>query len=177
MNGLNSANAPSLDLPARFMALSIIALAVIALSAPWTLPLTQGNFSDFSILAFVHLWTLGFVGAMIIGASYQLVPVALQVPLSSPRAGQISFWFYLAGLGLFLTGLITTRVALIGIGGTSLAAALLLYIGVIATTWIRTPDRDVVAAGAARNIFNPFAADHRIARTTRRTGPRGVFLL
>ena len=31
-------------------------------------------------------------------------------------------------------------------------------------------DGDVVAAGAARNIFNPFAADHRIARTTRSYG-------
>lgn len=145
MNGLSSAHAPSLDLPARFMALSVISLAIIAGSAVWTLPLMQGPFADYSLLALVHLCTLGFVGAMIIGASYQLVPVALQVPLSSPRVGRISFWFYGSGLALFLIGLGATRVALIGIGGTSLAIAFLLYIGVIAVTWIRTPERDVVA--------------------------------
>ena len=156
MNGLNSANAPALDLPARFMALSITALAIIGVSAPWTLPLMQGSFGNFSLLAFVHLWTLGFVGAMIIGASYQLVPIALQVPLSSPRAGRISFWFYGAGLAMFLAGLITTRVALIGIGGTSLAIAFLIYIGVIAATWIQTPDRDVVAWHIALGLTGAF---------------------
>jgi hypothetical protein len=145
MNGLSSANAPSLDLPARFMALSMISLAIIAGSAIWTLPLMQGPFSDFSLLAFVHLCTLGFVGAMIIGASYQLVPVALQVPLSSARTGRISFWFYVAGLALFLIGLSTTHTPLIGIGGTLLAIAFLLYIAVITLTWIKTPERDVVA--------------------------------
>jgi len=100
--GLSSANAPELDLPARFMALSVGALAVLALTAPWSLPLTQESFTAFSLLALVHLITLGFVGAMIIGASYQLVPVAIGVHLSSLRAGRVSFWFYIAGLALFL---------------------------------------------------------------------------
>jgi hypothetical protein len=145
VNGLNSANAPSLDLPARFMALSVIALATIGLTAPWTLPLMRGPFSDFQLLAFVHLTTLGFVGAMIIGASYQLVPVALQVPLASARFGRISFWFYLAGLGFFLTGLATEWLLALGIGGSLLAIAFLLYIGVIGATWFRAPERDVVA--------------------------------
>jgi hypothetical protein len=145
VNGLNSANAPSLDLPARFMALSVIALAAVGLTAPWALPLMRGPFSDFQLLAFVHLTTLGFVGAMIIGASYQLVPVALQVPLSSARFGRISFWFYLVGLGFFLIGLTTEWLPALGIGGSLLEVAFLLYILVVGTTWFRAPERDVVA--------------------------------
>ena len=145
MSGINSANAPSLDLPARFMALSITALTVVAVTAPWTLPLLQGPFSDFSLLALVHLCTLGFIGAMIIGASYQLVPVALQAPLASIRLGRVSFWFYGAGLAFFLIGLRSSWLFGIGAGGTLLAVAFLLYAAVIGLTWRRAPERDVVA--------------------------------
>lgn len=145
MNGINSANAPSLDLPARFMALSMIALAAIGIASPWALPRLQGSFSDFSLIAFVHLNTLAFIGAMIIGASYQLVPVALQQPLASVRTGRLSFWFYSAGIVVFLTGLLTSRVPAIGLGGSLLGIAFLLYIGVILVTWLRAPERDVVA--------------------------------
>jgi hypothetical protein len=145
MNGINSANAPSLDLPARFMALSMIALITIGVTSPWTLPLLRGPFSSFSLLAFVHLNTLAFIGAMIIGASYQLVPVALQQPLASVRVGRLSFWFYLAGITLFLSGLLMTKVSFLGFGGSLLAVAFLLYLGVILATWLRAPERDVVA--------------------------------
>ena len=145
MMSINSANAPSLDLPARFMALSIVALAVSTVSAPWTLPLLQGSFSSFSLLAFVHLNTLGFIGAMIMGASYQLVPVAIQVPLASVRAGRLSFWFYGSGLLLFLSGLAGSWLPLLAAGATLLGIAFALYIGVILATWWRTPHRDVVS--------------------------------
>jgi hypothetical protein len=145
MMGISSANAPSLDLPARFMALSVGALAVLAMTAPWSLPLVQETFTAFSLLALVHLITLGFVGAMIIGASYQLVPVAIGVHLSSVRAGRLSFWFYLAGLALFLPGLGRSWLVAMSIGASLLGVAFLLYIGVIVTTWLRAPHQDVVS--------------------------------
>jgi hypothetical protein len=145
MMGISSANAPSLDLPARFMALSVAALAVLALTAPWSLPLIQEPFTAFSLLALVHLVTLGFVGAMIIGASYQLVPVAIGVHLSSARLGRLSFWFYLAGLALFLLGLDRVWLTAMAAGATLLGVAFTLYIGVIVTTWWRAPHQDVVS--------------------------------
>jgi hypothetical protein len=143
--GLSSPNAPTLDLPARFMALSVISLVIMAVTAPWTLPLLQRSFADFDLLAFVHLNTLGFVGAMIIGASYQLVPVALQTPLASARLGRLSFWLYLPGLVIFLLGLLQTWLYVLVTGATLLVIAFILYIGVVITTWRRTPRRDVVA--------------------------------
>lgn len=145
MMGISSANAPSLDLPARFMALSVSALAVLALTAPWSLPLVQGPFSAFPLLALVHLITLGFVGAMIMGASYQLVPVAIGVHLSSVRLGRVSFWFYAAGLALFLIGLDRAWLVALAAGASLLGVAFLLYIGIILTTWWRAPHQDVVS--------------------------------
>jgi hypothetical protein len=145
MMGISSANAPALDLPARFMALSVSALAVLALTAPWSLSLVQGPFSAFPLLALVHLITLGFVGAMIMGASYQLVPVAIGVHLSSVRLGRLSFWFYAAGLALFLTGLDRAWLVALATGATMLGVAFALYVGVIVTTWWRAPHQDVVS--------------------------------
>ncbi len=145
MMGIDSGHAPALDLPARFMALSMVALAVSVLSAPFYLPELQSNISDFRLLAFVHINTLGVVGAMIVGASYQLVPVAIQTPLASVRAGRISFWFYTAGLALFLAGLWETWIPVLATGATLLGVAFVLYIGVILATWLRTPHRDVVS--------------------------------
>ena len=134
MNGLTSRNAPALDLPARFMALAIVCFTIGVATSPWSLPLAQEGFSDFRLLAAVHLFTLGFIGSMLFGASYQLVPVALGAKLTSVRAGRLSFWFHLAGLGFFLTGLMTRWLPGLAIGGTLLGVGFLLYIGVILTT-------------------------------------------
>jgi hypothetical protein len=145
MMGISSANAPSLDLPARFMALSVSALAVLALTAPWSLSLVQGPFTAFPLLALVHLITLGFIGAMIMGASYQLVPVAIGVQLSSVRLGRLSFWFYAGGLVLFLFGLDRAWLVALATGASLLGVAFALYAGVILTTWRRAPHQDVVS--------------------------------
>jgi hypothetical protein len=144
MMSLDSRNAPSLDLPARFMVLAIVSFAVAVGISPWALPLMQGGFNTFPLLAFVHLVTLGFIGAMIIGASYQLVPVALQAPLRSVRLGRASFWIYLAGLVLFLTGLLREWLPGLSIGGTLLGIGFTLYIAIVLGTLLRAPYRDAV---------------------------------
>lgn len=142
--GISARHAPALDLPARFMALGMGSFAVAMLSAPWTLPLTQGYFNDFRLLALVHLVTLGFVGSMLIGASYQLVPVVLQTELASVTVGRISFWLYAAGLVTFLTGLYRVWIPGLGIGGTLLGGAFVLYSSNVFLTWWRAPNREVV---------------------------------
>lgn len=145
MMTLSSRNAPALDLPARFMALSILSLIVAVLSSPWSLPLMQAQFNAFPLLALVHLMTLGFIGSMIIGASYQLVPVALQAPLFSTTMGRMSFSFYVGGLILFLSGLTQEWLPGLSIGGTLLGIAFALYIIVITGTFLRAPHRDAIA--------------------------------
>lgn len=142
--GISARHAPALDLPARFMALAITSFLIWSLTAPFTLPLTQGYFNDFKMLALVHLFTLGFVGSMMIGAGYQLTPVVLQTELASVRAGRISFWFYAFGLAMFIGGLTSEWLPGLAIGGTSLGVAFLLYCGTVFATWRRASNREVV---------------------------------
>lgn len=143
--GISSAHAPALDLPARFMALAMLVLAGVAVTAPWTMPLLLGSFYDPRLLAFVHVNTLGVIGAVVFGASYQLVPVVLQTPLASVRLGRLSFWFYLGGVAALPFGLATLWLPALATGGTLLALAALLYAGVITTTLRQAPRRDVIA--------------------------------
>jgi len=142
--GISARHAPALDLPARFMGLSLAAFALAMGLAPFTLHVTQGAINDFRLLALIHLVTLGFIGSMVIGASYQLVPVVLQTELASIRAGRFSFSCYVAGLGFFLTSLVRTWIPGLGIGGSLLAVAFVLYAGNVYMTWRRARYHDVI---------------------------------
>lgn len=152
--GVSSAHAPELDLPARFMLLGTIVLTLVAVLGPWSPQLLLGGFYDPRLLAFVHLNTLGVIGAVIVGASYQLVPVILQVPLVSTRLGRVSFWCYLGGIAGFLPGmLLTCRPALV-VGGTLLTVAFALYVGLVGATLARAPHRGVVAWHIGAALFS-----------------------
>ncbi len=143
--GISSAHAPGLDLPARFMALGMLCLLVAALLFPFALPSLANGYGAPEVLAFVHLNTLGVVAAVIVGASYQLVPVVLQTPLVSPRLGRLSFWVHLTGLSLFVPGLRLSWLPGIGLGASLLFIGLLLYVSLIARTLRRAPQHDVVS--------------------------------
>lgn len=144
--GISSADAPDLDLPARFMALGMLGLATVGVLAPFALPLLRGSFYDPRLVAFVHLNTLGVIAAVVIGASYQLVPVVLQSPLASVRLGRLSFWCYVAGLVSFLVGFVVPWMPAVAAGGMLLVAAFGLYVGIVGVTLLRAPERDVIAA-------------------------------
>lgn len=142
---INTANAPDLDVPARFLGLGLVGLAAMALLAPVGVPLLAGSFYDARLLAFVHLNTLGAVGSILLGASYQMAPVVLESPLPSPRLARLSFWAYLAGgIGL-LSGLMLAEPRLLVGGGLSLAVAFAIYALLLAAMIVRAPHRDVVA--------------------------------
>lgn len=142
--GISSAHAPELGLPARFIALGMLCLLIAALAFPFVLPSLVNGYDTPQVLAFVHLNTLGVVAAIIVGASYQLVPVVLQTPLVSPRLGRFSFWVHLTGLLLFLPGLRMSWLPGIGLGATLLFSGLLLYVSLLARTLWRAPHHDVV---------------------------------
>ncbi|MCO5175376.1 MAG: cbb3-type cytochrome c oxidase subunit I [Thermomicrobiales bacterium] len=142
--GISSAHAPDLDIPARFMALAMFGLLVTGIIGVVAYPLLLESFYAPKLLAFVHLHTLGIVAPLVVGASYQLVPVVLQEPLAAPRVARFSFWVYLVGVLLFLPSLVATWQIGLGIGGTLLFAALLLYAAIVWMTLASAPERGVI---------------------------------
>jgi hypothetical protein len=132
-----------LGLPMRFMAVGLGVLALLGLTYPSHLDLLRGSFYDPHLLAFVHVNTLGLIGAVVFGASYQMLPIVLQTPLAAPRLARVSWWVYLAGLVSFVLGLGHGPTALMGLGGSLTFLAIACYVRVIGGTLQRAPTRDV----------------------------------
>lgn len=142
--GLATRFAPPLDLPFRFMATALAWLALLALLYPWQTPLLLGSFYDPRLTTFVHLNTLGVIAPVVLGASYQMLPVVLGVPIASVRLARLSWWLYLPALPLFLLGLHQFWLAPLAVGGTLLFLSLSLYAGIVLAT-LRSPQhRDTV---------------------------------
>jgi hypothetical protein len=150
---ISTKHAPALDLPARFMALAMLLLALSGILSPWAYPLLLDGFYAPRLLAFVHLNTLGVVAAMVVGAGYQLVPVVLQTPLASVRLGRVSFWCHLVGVSLFLPGVMTTWHPGLAAGAALVFSGLALYLVDIGWTLGRAPHRDVVFGHIAAAQF------------------------
>lgn len=142
--GLATQYAPPLDLPFRFMATGLVWLAVLAVVYPWHTLLLLGTFYDPHLLTFVHVNTLGVVAATIFGASYQLLPVVLGVPIASVRLARLSWWLYVPALPLFLLGLSQSWLLPLALGGTLLFGAVALYVGIVVATLCRAGEPDVV---------------------------------
>jgi hypothetical protein len=136
------------------MAMAMLVLAGLALAGPWTTRLLLRSFYDPDLLAFVHLNTLGMIAALLLGASYQLVPVVLQAPLASVRLGRLSFWCFLGGVAGLVIGLARTWLPALATGGTLLAVAFALYVGIVAATLRRAPRHDVVAWHIATGLVS-----------------------
>src|SRR5688572_23324334 len=106
----------------------------MALVYPWQVPLLLGSFHDPHLTAFVHVNTLGVIGATMIGASYQLLPVVLGVRLHSVRLARLSWWLLVPGMVCFIGGLATRVSALTALGGTLAFSAMTLYLVVVVGT-------------------------------------------
>ncbi|HBY96932.1 MAG TPA: hypothetical protein DEP84_23790, partial [Chloroflexi bacterium] len=143
--GLATKNAPALDLPMRFVAVGLLWLALAALLMPWGLALLAMSFYVPAVLALVHMFTLGFIGNIIIGASYQLVPVALGVPLRWPRLGRLTWWLLTPGVVALVLGLWRSVPLLLALGGTLLIGSVTLFATIIAGTLRTTARPDVIA--------------------------------
>ncbi len=65
----------------------------------------SGPFYIFKYATEVHLFLLGFVLMTIFGALYQLIPVALEIPVYSFKLGYAQFYLYLVGVIVFVLSL------------------------------------------------------------------------
>lgn len=171
--GLATHDAPPLDLPFRFFLTALVVLAALIIVAPWQAILAQGSFADPWLIILVHINTLGVIGATIMGASYQLLPVVLQVPLASVRMGRLSWWLFVPGVAAFLLGFSQGWTALLGLGGALLLAAVWLYAGIVARTLACSVQRDVVYWHLAAAIVG-LSAGAGLGLLLAVSGPSGV---
>lgn len=124
--GAASEMAPPFRLPGQHFAAGVVFLVLGAAGLVWAAPSAAGGaFSSPRVVAVVHLFTLGWITTSIMGALYQLLPVALGAPVRSEGLGHLSFWLYAPGVVAFVAGL------LFGGGRVTLAGASLAATGLV----------------------------------------------
>lgn len=132
---MSTRHAPDARLPLWHMGTGIVAalLGGLALLA-WGPALLAHPLGNPPTLAVTHLFTLGWLAMTIMGATYQLVPVVLEVPLASQRLARASYPLLVGGVLAMVAGFWLVRTGLLVGGSAAAALALMAYAVQIAVT-------------------------------------------
>lgn len=145
MMSMTGRNEVPLHIPARYMVVSLLSLAAWLALIPWMLPELIAAPLSYPVIAWTHLLTIGCIGSMILGASVQLVPVALQTPFPAMRIAEASWFVWIAGIVLFVAGFAGEMLPLLVPGATFLGIVLIGYALAISAMFRNSPARDTVA--------------------------------
>jgi hypothetical protein len=143
------ATAPSVALPLRFMVTGLVALlagAVWLVAQPGILATYHYNQH---VIAVTHLWVLGWLGSIVMGAMYQLVPVALETRLYSERLARWHFALHLVGVVGMVWMFRVWDLKQVGHFGSVLAVGVGLFFYNIARTLRRAPRWNPTAGAIA----------------------------
>lgn len=143
------ARQPSLWVPLRYFIVAQGAFLTVLFWAPFRV----SDFLDFYYqghdLAFTHLLTLGWITMTIMGASFQLVPVALETTLYSERMARWQFWLMLIGISAMVGHFWIGRHLGMASGATLVLIAVMLFLVNMGRTLWRLERWDVIAMHVA----------------------------
>lgn len=133
-----------MSLPGGHFAASLLFLVAGGVGLAWRAPaLAAGAYSSPGVVASVHLLTLGWIGTSIMGALYQLLPVALGATLRWERVADAALWTWAAGVAAFAGGIAAAAPVVHVPGAALVGVAVLLFAANVAATLPRTARRDL----------------------------------
>ena len=141
-----NANAPSIVLPLQFVLSGLVALGLgVALVIARPDILATYHYNQY-VIATTHVFVLGFIGSIVMGALYQLVPVALETRLYSERLAHVHFWFHLVGVAGMVWMFWKWDMKQVGHFGSVFGAGVALFVFNIGRTLFRVPKWNVIAS-------------------------------
>lgn len=144
MGALTGVESPPFRLPGSHFAAALFFLVLggagLVLAAP---DLAAGSFLSPRVTGVTHLFTLGWITLSIMGALYQLLPVALMKEVRWPGVAQATLALHAPGLLLFVAGLLLQRPPWTVLGASLLALAILAFCANLAATLRSAPRRDM----------------------------------
>ena len=147
------ARQPSLWVPLRYFVTAQAAFVTALLWAPWQVDNLLDFYYHGHTLALTHLLTLGWITMTVMGASFQLVPVALETTLWSERLACWQYWIMLVGVALMVSHFWIGHHHGVAIGaGLVLIAVTLFLINMGRTMW-QLPRWDIVGRHVAAALF------------------------
>ena len=141
LQGLHTDQAPPLAIPASFFLLAPLAMiasgALLFLSGSAVFATRWSP----SAMAATHLGTLGFLGAVMLGALYQMLPVVAGSPVPRARLAHVVHALLVAGVVTLTAAFVTGELALFAAAPIVLAAAFVLFLVPVAVALARAPTR------------------------------------
>jgi cbb3-type cytochrome oxidase subunit 1 len=135
--------------PLRYFVTAQAAFVTALLWAPWQVSDLLDFYYQGHDLALTHLLTLGWITMTIMGASFQLVPVALETTLWSERLACWQYWIMLFGVAMMVGHFWIGHHHGVAIGaGLVLIAVILFLINMGRTLWL-LPRWDIVGRHVA----------------------------
>lgn len=145
----SAARSPSVKLPLAFVLTGLLALCTgLAWLVAWPAILTTYHYNQHAI-ALTHLFVLGWLCTTVMGAMYQLVPVALESRLYSEKLAAWHLVFHLVGFIGMVWMFWTWNMEQVGHFGSLLGLGVAFFVYNIARTLGRVPKWNVVAFGVA----------------------------
>jgi len=149
---LVAATVPCVWLPLRFILTGVAALVV---GIGWLIAhpnlLTTYHYNQ-NIIALTHLVVLGWICSVVMGAMYQLVPVALETRLYSERLAKWQFAFHSIGFVRMVWMFKMWNLKQVGHFGSLLALGVGLFVYNLARTLLRVKRWNVVATAITSSL-------------------------
>ncbi len=143
------ANAPSIALPLTFTLTGLLALCSGMVWLVVQPSILAGYHYSQYVIAVTHLFVLGWICSVVMGAMYQLVPVALETKLYSERLARWQFAFHLVGFVGMVWMFRVWNMKQVGHFGCVLGVGVGLFVYNMAQTLWRVPKWSVTATAVS----------------------------
>lgn len=140
-----ASQAPSLWVPLRYWIVAQASFLAVLFWAPVGADRLFGSFYQGQTLALTHLLALGWITMTTMGASFQLVPVALETTLYSERMARWQFWFMLLGTATMVIHFWSFQFRAVAVGAGLVLVAVILYAINLGRTLFQLDRWDIVA--------------------------------
>ena len=147
------ANAPAIKLPLAFMLTGLASLLTGVLWLAVQPSVLATYHYNQSVIAATHLFALGWICSIVMGAMYQLVPVALETKLYSERLAQWHFAFHVVGFAGMVWMFRVWNMKQVGHFASVFAVGVGLFVFNLARTLRRVPKWNVTATAVTAAIF------------------------
>ncbi|MBI2963339.1 MAG: hypothetical protein HYY35_06240 [Deltaproteobacteria bacterium] len=145
-------------LPIQFWIPAVVALAVGVGALPWVIGDAQDFFYQAHVLALVHVFTLGWITAAMMGVMYRYVPALTKGRLRFPALAGVQLALFLAGVVGMVTGFAIGHWAATAIAAAVMTASVVLFAMNMLACLVPALGRGVAERGLALAVVFLLAA-------------------
>ncbi|HEY4716868.1 MAG TPA: hypothetical protein VII00_07155 [bacterium] len=144
VESLSTPNAPKLSLPFRYLitGMTFLIAGVLLIVIKPEIMAEHYIRSPF-VLGLAHIFALGFITMIMLGAMFQFIPVIAETSLFSEPLGKLNYWVFLSGLIGTVFSFILKQ-SYLGIFTGIVSLSLLIFLFNISATIVKSIRRDIV---------------------------------